>query len=131
VVLSAWIPEGALSEVSGLAGEAVSRALGTPPAGPRFAWHDRGELTGLLGPRGFEVTTEEHRLGFTAKSPRDHMEGEAASHPLALASRAVLEPRGEYEALRERVLAIYEAANEDPHAFRLTSRYVVVTARRS
>jgi hypothetical protein len=42
----------------------------------------------------------------------------------------VLEPRGEYEALRDRVLAIYEAANEDPGAFRLASRSSVATARR-
>jgi hypothetical protein len=42
----------------------------------------------------------------------------------------VLGPRGEDEALRERMLAIYEAANEDPDAFRVTSRYVVATARR-
>jgi hypothetical protein len=28
------------------------------------------------------------------------------------------------------MLAILAAANEDPHAFRVTSRYVVATARR-
>jgi hypothetical protein len=28
------------------------------------------------------------------------------------------------------MLAIYEEANEDPDAFRVTSRYVVATARR-
>jgi hypothetical protein len=28
------------------------------------------------------------------------------------------------------MLAVYEAANEDPAAFRITSRYVVATARR-
>ena len=42
----------------------------------------------------------------------------------------MLGPRGEGDALRERMLAIYEAANEDPDAFRVTSRYVVATARR-
>jgi hypothetical protein len=30
----------------------------------------------------------------------------------------------------ERSLAIFEAANEDPNAFKVTSRYVVATAQR-
>jgi hypothetical protein len=30
----------------------------------------------------------------------------------------------------DRMLAIYDAANEDPDGFRITSRYVVATARR-
>jgi hypothetical protein len=42
----------------------------------------------------------------------------------------VLEARGELEALRQRLLAIFEAGNEDPHAFRTTRRYVIATARR-
>jgi hypothetical protein len=42
----------------------------------------------------------------------------------------VLEPRGELDLLEERMLAIYEAANEDPAGFRITSRYVVASARR-
>jgi hypothetical protein len=42
----------------------------------------------------------------------------------------VLEPRGEYVPLSERLLAVYEDANEDPSAFRITSRYMVATARR-
>jgi len=46
------------------------------------------------------------------------------------AGRAVLEPRGEAGALRERMLTIYEAANEDPGSFKVTSRYIVATARR-
>jgi hypothetical protein len=47
---------------------------------------------------------------------------------LAVAGRPVLEPRGEEEALRDRMLSIYEAANEDPDGFRVMSHYVVATA---
>jgi hypothetical protein len=42
----------------------------------------------------------------------------------------VLEPRGELPALAERMLAVLEGANEDPDAFRVTSRYTVAEARR-
>jgi SAM-dependent methyltransferase len=130
IVLSAWLPEGAISEVARFAGQAVARALGTPPGPPPFPWHDRRALNDLFGPHGLGVTTEEFSIAFTAGSPGEYLDGDFSNHPLAVAARAVLEPRGEAEALRDHLLAIYEAANEDPDAFRITSRYVVATARR-
>ena len=130
IVLSAWIPVG-----GGPRGRTRRRARRSatrsarPPAPPPFPWHERAALAELFAPHGFEVTLEEERLAFTAPSPRAYLD-EQARHPLAVAGQAVLGPRGESEALRERMLAIYEAANEDPDAFRVTSRYVVATAAR-
>jgi SAM-dependent methyltransferase len=131
IVLTAWAPEGAIHDAIGAAQEAVRRAVGATAGPPPFAWHDRGALRDLFAPYGFDVAVEEQRLAFTAKSPGDYLDGESANHPLAVAGRAVLEPRGEAQALRERMLSIYEAANEDPDGFRVTSRYIVATARRS
>jgi SAM-dependent methyltransferase len=130
IVLSAWVPEGAIHEAVQAAQDAVRRAVGAPAGPPPFAWHDRDALAGLLAPHGFEVAVEEERLTFTGKSPGDYLDAESANHPLAVAGRPVLEARGEADALRERMLSIYEAANEDPESFRVTSRYVVATARR-
>jgi SAM-dependent methyltransferase len=130
VVLSAWIPGGAVSEVGRVAGEAVRLALGAPTPPPPFPWHDRDALSDLFGQHGFEVATDEHRIAFTARSPGEYLDRELANHPLAVAGAAVLEPRGELDALRARLLAICEAANEDPSAFRVTSDYVVAIARR-
>ena len=53
------------------------------------------------------------------------------NHPLAIAGRALLDRSGEGPAVRERMLAIFEAGNEDPDAFRVTSRYIVAVARRN
>lgn len=131
IVLSAWIPEGAISECARAAGETVRRAAGAPPGPPPFAWHDRDALAALLAPHGFAaVDVVEERHPFTGASPRAYLATELESHPMSVAGRAILEPRGEAEALRERLLAILEAGNEDPAAFRVTSRYVVATARR-
>jgi hypothetical protein len=91
--------------------------------------HDRDALSELFAPSGFEITTYEQCLSFTASSPHEYLDAESANHPLAIVGRAVLEPRGEAEALRNRMLSIYEAGNEDPDAFRVTSRYIVATAR--
>jgi hypothetical protein len=75
------------------------------------------------------ATRSSLRNGTTRPSPT-YRDAESTNHPLAVAGRAVLDPRGEGQALRDRMLAIYEAANEDPDAFCVTSRYVVATARR-
>jgi hypothetical protein len=40
------------------------------------------------------------------------------------------DPRGESDTLRKRMLSVYRERNEDPAAFRVTSRYVVAIARR-
>jgi SAM-dependent methyltransferase len=131
IVLSAWIPEGAISSVNRLARQAVAEALELPPAPPPFAWHERDALSRLLGPRGFEVSLEEATLAFTGQSPREYLVAESESHPVALAGRAALETRGGNERLFERMLEALEAANEDSDGFRVTSRYVIATARRS
>jgi SAM-dependent methyltransferase len=131
IVISAWIPEGAISAVNRLSRQAVARALELPPAPPPFAWHEQDALAGLFGAHGFEVALEEATISFSGPSPREYLEAEGDSHPVALAGRAVLEPRGEGEALQASMLEVLEEANEDPAAFRVTSRYVIATARRS
>jgi SAM-dependent methyltransferase len=131
IVLSAWIPRGAISETNRLGREAVTRALGAPAALPPFPWHDRDALAELFAPHGFSVTADEHSLSFTAASASDYLDAEYESHPLVVAGRAVLEPRGEAEGLRAQALDILEAANEDPAGFRVTSRYVVAIGERT
>jgi SAM-dependent methyltransferase len=130
IVLTAWIPEGTIFELARASRQAVMGALGAPPGPAPFAWHDRDALAALFGPHGFEVEIAEEQLAFTARSPRDYLEVESGEHPLWVAGRAVLEPLGRVDALREQALGILERGNEDPDAFRVTSRYVVATARR-
>lgn len=130
LVISAWVPEGAISEAARAGREAVLAALGAPPAPPSFGWHDPVLVAALLGKHGYSVTSSEHTHAFTAESAEAWLEEESREHPLRIAGAAVLEPRGELEAVRARTLEIYEAGNEDPDAFRVTSRYVISTARR-
>jgi len=44
VVLSAWIPEGAISQARRTGREAVAAALDAPRGPPPFAWHQRDAL---------------------------------------------------------------------------------------
>jgi SAM-dependent methyltransferase len=130
ILLTAWIPGGAISKMNQVAQEAVLRALGAPAAPPRFPWHDPGVLNQLLAPHGFSLTVKEHRLSFTAASPRDYLERESANHPLAVTGRQILEQHGTVDATSTRLLAILKAANEDPTGFCVTSRYITAAACR-
>jgi SAM-dependent methyltransferase len=129
IVVSAWMPGGALADVMRMRGDALA-AAGIHGGAAPFAWHDRAALTSAFAPHGFSVDLSEEQLAFTAASPRDFLDAELHVHPGWIAARAVLEPRGEIQAVRDRAFEILGAANEDPTGFRVTSRYVVATARR-
>lgn len=130
ILLTAWIPGGAISQMNQIAQEAVLRTLGAPAAPPPFPWHDPDALNQLFTPHGFSVTVKEHRLAFTAASPRDYLDRESANHPLAVTGRQILEQHGTADETSRQLLAILEAANEDPTGFRVTSRYITATACR-
>jgi ubiquinone/menaquinone biosynthesis C-methylase UbiE len=130
IVMTAWIPEGAINECVGVFQKAVVAAIGLPSGPPPFAWHDQNALTSLFGPHGFSVTVEPGQLAFTAASAREYLEIQGRDHPMSVAGRALLESRGEGEAVAERALGILEAANETPGSFKVTSRYVMAIATR-
>jgi SAM-dependent methyltransferase len=130
IVLSAWRPGGALADVMRVRRDAVA-AAGMSSGAATFAWHDRTALTNAFAPHGFSVDLSEEQLAFTASSPQEFVDTELRVHPGWIAARAALEPRGQMQAVRDHALEIFEAANEDSAGFRITSRYVVMTARRA
>ena len=130
IVLSAWIPAGAMFEMTSTAADAVRQAMGAPPEPAPFAWEQRDALLNLLAPHGFSVEVTHHALAFTASSAQEFLDDQAQNHPMAIAGLSVLEQLGHAEALRARLLAILENGNEDTEKFRATSRYAVATARR-
>lgn len=119
IALTAWLPGGTVAAAVRLARQASG-----PPGGGRgpFAWHERDALAGLLG---LDVAVTEHRISFTAASPAAYLDGELGNHPIWVAGRERIEP------VRDRILAVLEEGNEDPAAFRVTSRYVIATATRA
>jgi hypothetical protein len=129
VVLTAWIPDGVIAKVARARAGAVAGALGAS-AGAPYPWHDRTAVAELFVPYGFTLEAREQHLEFTAPSAQEFLEDELRDHPLWIAARELLEPRGEMDALRAHALEILEAGNEDPEAFRVTSRYALVIARR-
>ena len=130
VVFAAWVPGGPISDAVRLTRDTMAEILGQPPASPPFGWHERESLAGLFEPHGFSVSVTEHPIPFHAPSIDEFMRIEGENHPLAIAARPVLEKAGQAKEIREGMRRIYEEANEDPDAFRITSRYVIAELRR-
>lgn len=128
IVLTAWLREGVLAAQAELRRELLAAVsdIALPPG--LFAWHDSAALTGLFAPYGFEVQVEQRQLAFVGSSPAAYAEQQLDHHPPWVEARELLEPAGRWPDACARVTAAYEAANEDPAAFRVTSRYVVATA---
>jgi SAM-dependent methyltransferase len=131
IVLSAWIPDAAISQVARIRAEALASATGSDGGPPPFAWHDADALEEVFAGHGFSSPVlHERELAFTADSPRDFIEDELRDHPMWITARAKLEPLGELPTVRDRALAVLKQANEDAEGFRVRSRYLVVEARR-
>ena len=75
------------------------------------------------------VETQAREIPFAGASPEEFVATEMRYHPLRVAAAAVL---GEEEtaAVTRRTEEIFAAANEDPAAFQVTSRYTIAVARR-
>jgi SAM-dependent methyltransferase len=125
IVLSAWVPGGAVSEVVRMARGTTMQALGAPPAPPPFAWHEQEALAGLLG--GFDVSLQRHDHVFTAPSIDAFIQRELVDHPMAAAMPVGADVQAEIVARAREILT---AANEATERLAVTSSYVVATARR-
>jgi SAM-dependent methyltransferase len=130
ILLAAWIPDGAISRAVRFTRQMVSEILEQPPAVPPFEWHERAALEGLFEPHGFGVSLGEPSLSFSDASAEAFLERGERYHPLSISARPIVEKAGRADELREGLLRLYEDANEDPDAFRVTSRYVVAEIRR-
>jgi SAM-dependent methyltransferase len=130
VVLAAWVPGGPISDAIRLSRQTLAEIRNDPPPTPPFAWHEADTLSSLFEPHGFSISLTQHSLAFAAPSVDVFMQIEGENHPLAIAARPVLERAGRADEVRDGMRRIYLEANEDPDAFRLTSRYAVAELRR-
>lgn len=128
-VFTAWLPGGAVGAFAGAAQDLVRSAMGSPPAPPGFPWHDASALSELFGRRGMSVAVAgSHELVFTAPSPSAFLDAELENHPMGVSGFQLLQQQGKGEQSREQLLQVLMDHNEDPAAFRSTSRYLILVA---
>lgn len=121
VVVTTWTMDGPTPKVM----EVVGNALGRPSSPP--TWSDPAVLEAAFAPH--EVTLTVEALEFTAPSAEAYMAEHLDHHPMWLASRPALEERGVLDEVVASATSIFEESNEDPGAFRTTSRYHVASVR--
>ncbi|MCP9490210.1 MAG: class I SAM-dependent methyltransferase [Solirubrobacteraceae bacterium MAG38_C4-C5] len=123
IVVTAWVPEGPIHEGGQLARRVVGELSGSsaePPRNP--SWGDPDALSALFAAATVRIT--EQHLAFTASSPNAWVDDQLDHHPLWLGVRQRLGER--MTAVGEEVIRLMTEGNEDPAAFRTTSRYRVV-----
>jgi SAM-dependent methyltransferase len=131
IVLSAWIPGNPISRMNQMIMGAVREVSGVAPAAAGVAWHEVDQVAALAAPHGLAVAASERSIVFADSSVDDYLDREIREHPMALSARAMLEPAGRFDAVRRDAHAVLAEGNEDPAAFRVTSRYVILLLRRS
>lgn len=130
-LFTAWIPGDALGELAKTLQELIGETLGTGPPAPGFAWHDEEASKELFSTYGMRAAIAgRHEIAFEGTSPDGYLEGQRTSHPLAVQGLQLLQLHGRAEEATARLLKILTDRNEDPDGFRVTSRYVVMVARK-
>ena len=123
IVVTTWTTDGPTPKVMDL----VRRAFGGEPQAPR--WSDPAFLRTLFAPHPVSIETAE--LAFTAASARVYLDEQLDHHPMWLEAAPALQERGKRDEVVDAARAIFADSNEDPSAFRTTSRYHVVRVDRA
>ena len=119
VVVTTWVPKGPSSRVATV----VGAALGAPQRPP--TWSDPAVVREAFAPHA--VAFDERAIPFAAASVDAYLEQQTYQHPLYLAAEGPLRERGRLEDVRAQIRDLFAADNEDPAAFRTTSRYWIAT----
>ena len=126
--VSVWLPVGAIDAMLTVFGRAVAAATGSTPK--RFPWHELEAVERVAARAGATVTAHEGSVAFVDDSPEAYLDAQERSHPMAIASRPLLESAGVHASVREESLAVLREGNEAPGSFRVTSPYRVLELRR-
>jgi len=110
IATAAWTPEG----VNGRMFATLGSHMPPPPEGfqPPVLWGSEEHVTTLFAAHDFQPRFERHSVRFEFDSIDDWMEfSERVLGPVIMA-KAVLEPRGKWEAARDDLVTIYEETNQ-------------------
>jgi SAM-dependent methyltransferase len=122
IVLTTWTDTGATPQVM----EVIRETLGGPERPP--VWSDPDVVRPLFPPG--TVSIEEDELAFTAPSVEAYVAEHENRHPMWLEMQPAVQATGRADELRERIVAIFTAANEaEDDAFLLPVPYRLVTVR--
>ena len=130
VVVTSWMPAGPISRAGAQLRAAMEKIAPPGAVRPAFPWGDPSAVRGLFERLGARVAIDEATMTFAAASPAAWFEEQECHHPIWRGVREALNALpGEWDGVRARSIAHLEAGNEDPTALRVTSPYLLITAR--
>jgi ubiquinone/menaquinone biosynthesis C-methylase UbiE len=128
IVVTGWTPEG----LNGQMFKTIGSYMPAPPPElkPPVMWGDEDHVRSLFQSSGAELSFERHAVTFEHDSAASWFEyNERALGPTIMA-KAMLEPQGRWDALREELVGLYTEGNEaDDGSFRARGEYLLTAAR--
>jgi SAM-dependent methyltransferase len=128
IVVAAWTPEG----MNGQMFAKMGSYMPPPPTGfiPPVMWGNEEHVRSLLEPAGVELAFERHMVTFEHESVPGWFEyNERVLGPTIIA-KAMLEPQGKWDSLREELVKLYTDGNEATDgSFRASAEYLLTIAR--
>jgi SAM-dependent methyltransferase len=121
--VSAWAPAGPILVMISAFGRVLGEVTGVEPP-TRMDWSDSAAVAAIAEPRGLAVSSTRGELEVRAPSPAAYVDA-GREHPVTVDAWPALERAGVAAALREEMIDVLAAANEDPHGLLLRSPYVV------
>jgi SAM-dependent methyltransferase len=126
---TAWLPGGAIDQMTGILLEAVGKASGFSPPPPPFEWSDPTAMTAVAARHAVQASFHDGEVTFTGESPDRYFSDTMEHHPMSVAFRPMIEAAGLFADTTARALQALRDGNEDPAAFRATSHYRIVEIR--
>jgi SAM-dependent methyltransferase len=123
-LLTAWIPAGPIDAMLAAMGRIIGRVTSAPPP-KRVRWADPDVIAALADEAGLVLDeTTRAELAIRADSPEGYIAA-GQEHPMAIATRPVIERAGVADEVREAMTAVLREANEEPAGFLVHSPYVI------
>jgi ubiquinone/menaquinone biosynthesis C-methylase UbiE len=130
MAVCAWTPEGTVG------GMFITTAKHRPPPPegfqPPILWGNEDHVRQLFEGTGVDLDIERTAVEFKSDSLEEFFDEMERDLPPMVASKALLEPEGKYEPLREDLLALYRENNlADDGSWRSSNEYLLIKGTKS
>jgi SAM-dependent methyltransferase len=129
MAVCAWTPEGNPGRMF----ITTAKHRPPPPEGfqPPILWGNEDHVRQLFEGTGVDLDLERTTVEFMADSAEEYFAEMERDLPPIAAARALLEPEGKYEALRDDLLKLFRDANEADEGWRSSNEFLLIKGTKS
>jgi ubiquinone/menaquinone biosynthesis C-methylase UbiE len=125
MAVCAWTPEGRIGQFF----ITMAKHMPPPPEGfqPPVLWGNEDHVREIFEGTGMDLELERQTVDFKADSAEEMMERSERELPPVVAARALLEPQGKWDALRNEIMELTRAENvADDGSYRAPAEYLLI-----